>query len=176
MLAGTLKLRAALSECLDEAHRFTRDGLYKASLRGTDAYAAAEILLKGPDVPLPEGHSFFDNDGHERHDVRIRWWDPNARTYRKAALGMDGGEARLPDLPLTTDYQYRDDKPVFFGHYWLDGMPALSSSSAACLDFSVAKGGFLTAYRWSGERVLSPSNITYVPASRPRSAPIRSQP
>jgi hypothetical protein len=27
-----------------------------------------------------------------------------------------------------------------------------------------AKGGFLTAYRWSGEKALSPSNIIYAAA------------
>jgi hypothetical protein len=35
---------------------------------------------------------------------------------------------------------------------------------AACLDFSVAKEGILTAYRWSGEKVLSPNNMVYVSA------------
>jgi len=41
---------------------------------------------------------------------------------------------------------------------------AISGDYAACLDFSVAKEGFLTAYRWSGERVLSPKNLVYVSA------------
>jgi hypothetical protein len=154
-----------LSMCLDRTNRFTGEGFRKASQRGTSAYAAAEVLLKGPEIPLPDGHFFFDKDGHKRHDVRIPWWDPSAVTYRRAALGMDGDEAKLPDLPLTTDYHYEDDKPVFFGHYWLSGMPALSNSSAACLDFSVAKDGFLTAYRWSGEKALSSGNIVYVAAS-----------
>jgi hypothetical protein len=77
---------------------------------------------------------------------------------------MDGDEASLPDLPLTTAYHYKDKMPVFFGHYWLRGTPTLSNEYAACLDFSVAKGGFLTAYRWSGEKALSPSNIIYAAA------------
>ena len=77
---------------------------------------------------------------------------------------MEGDEATLPDLPVPTDYHYEEEKPVFFGHYWLSGTPKLSSTSAACLDFSVAKGGFLTAYRWSGEGSLSSSNIVYEPA------------
>jgi hypothetical protein len=34
----------------------------------------------------------------------------------------------------------------------------------ACLDFSVAKKGFLTAYRWSGDPELSPEHLVYVPA------------
>ncbi|MGY4255303.1 hypothetical protein ACVI1L_002371 [Bradyrhizobium sp. USDA 4516] len=159
--------QGALAGCLDPGHRFTQQGFRTANQRGTPAYQAAEVLLKGPEVPLPDGRFFFDKDGHRRQDVRIRWWDAAAVTYRTAALGMDGEETTLPDLPLVTDYQYKDETPVFFGHYWLRGEPSLSSEYAACLDFSVAKGGFLTAYRWSGERVLSPHNIAYVAAGFP---------
>jgi hypothetical protein len=154
-----------LADCLDSANRFTPEGLRQASLRGSNAYEAAEVLLKGPELPLPAGHFFSDKDGFKRKDVRIRWWDPEAVTFRNAALGMGGREASLPDLPITTDFHYKEQKPVFFGHYWLNGTPGLSSEHAACLDFSIANGGFLCAYRWSGEKVLSPTNIVYVSAS-----------
>ncbi|MGY3547097.1 metallophosphoesterase [Bradyrhizobium sp. USDA 4469] len=155
----------ALRDCLDCTNRFSQVGLQTANRPGSSAHKAAEILLKGPEVRLPGGRFFFDKDGHKRQDVRIRWWDPAAVTFRSAALGMEGDEASLPDLPLTTAYHYKDDKPVFFGHYWLGGTPTLSGEHAACLDFSVAKEGFLTAYRWSGERSLSPENIVYVKAN-----------
>ncbi|SFJ01768.1 metallophosphoesterase [Bradyrhizobium sp. Gha] len=157
--------QTALAGCLDASHRFTPEGFLLANRRGSAAYEAAEVLLKGPEIPLPPGHFFFDKDGYKRHHVRIRWWDPAAVTYRSAALGMDGKEADLPDLPLTRDYFYKDEKPVFFGHYWLRGKPALSNEYGCCLDFSVAKGGFLTAYRWSGEKTLSPNNLVYAAAS-----------
>jgi hypothetical protein len=94
----------------------------------------------------------------------LRWWDPGATTLRKAALGMDGMEAKLPDLRVTTDYHYAEKIPVFFGHYWLQGTPVISNDYAACLDFSVAKKGYLTAYRWSGESSLLPNNIVHVKA------------
>ncbi|WP_074130462.1 metallophosphoesterase [Bradyrhizobium sp. NAS96.2] len=149
----------SLDGCLDPGHRFTQEGFRAANQRGTPAYRAAEVLLKGPEVSLPDGRFFFDKDGHKRQDVRIRWWDPAAVTYRTAALGMDGEETSLPDLPLTADFHYQDKTPVFFGHYWLRGTPSLSNEYASCLDFSVAKGGFLTAYRWSGEKLLLPHNI-----------------
>jgi hypothetical protein len=77
---------------------------------------------------------------------------------------MEGHEESLPDLPVTTEYHYTEQVPVFFGHYWLRGVPALSSDYATRLDFSVAKEGFLTAYRWSGENVLLPNNIVCVSA------------
>ena len=129
----------------------------------SEAYGAAEILLKGPEAFLPDGRFFKDKQGHIRHEARLRWWDRNATTLRKAALGMEGHEESLPDLPVTTEFHYREMVPTFFGHYWLRGVPLLSSDYGARLDFSVAKG-FLTAYRWSGENILSPNNVVYVSA------------
>lgn len=154
----------ALLPHLDSFQRFTRDGLREASRKGSKAYRAAEVLLKGPEALLPDGMSFEDKQGHTRREVRLRWWDPDATTLRKAALGMDGAQDNLLDVPVTTEYRYAEKVPVFFGHYWLGGTPAISGDYTACLDFSVAKKGFLTAYRWSGERVLLPRNIVYVSA------------
>ncbi len=56
----------------------------------------ADILLKGPEQRLPEGIHFFDKDGHKREEVRLRWWDQEATTFRKAALGLDGREMNCP--------------------------------------------------------------------------------
>jgi hypothetical protein len=159
------RAQQALDPYLDPSQRFTSDGLRAAGRKGSEAYSAAEILLKGPEAFLPDGRSFKDKQGHIRHEARLRWWDPSATTLRKAALGMDGDEESLPDLPVTTEYHYTEQVPVFFGHYWLKGVPTLSSDHAICLDFSVAKEGFLMAYRWSGESRLSQHNIVYVNAN-----------
>jgi hypothetical protein len=47
--------------------------------------------------------------------------------------------------------------PVFIGYYWLpDSVPREPiAPNIACLDYSVAKGGRLTAYRWEGEQQLN---------------------
>jgi hypothetical protein len=159
-----LPAQRALKPYLDLSQRFAPDGLRAASSKGSEAYGAAEVLLKGPEAFLPDGLSFRDKQGDIRHEARLRWWDCNATTLRVAALGMEGNEESLPDLPVTTEYHYTEQVPVFFGHYWLRGVPTLSNDYAACLDFSVAKDGFLTAYRWSGEKVLAPGNLVYVSA------------
>ena len=96
--------------------------------------------------------------------MRINWWDLNATTFRKAAIGIDEKLDELPDLVLPADFIYRENTPVLFGHYWMNGEPKLTSSTAACLDFSVAKEGYLTAYRWYGEHELLPDNLIHVPA------------
>lgn len=54
-------------------------------------------------------------------------------------------------------------KPVFVGHYWLsDDQPEILADNVACLDYSVAKGGFLCAYRWQGEQKLKNDHFVWV--------------
>jgi hypothetical protein len=135
--------RGALVSFLDQHGRFTEAGILESYRFGSDAHAAVEILLKGPEQRLPEGIYFFDKDGHKREEVRLRWWDQGATTFRKAALGLEGREGELPDSVLPRDFRYHDSKPVFF---------------------SVAKEGYLTAYRWSGESELTENSLVSVPA------------
>ncbi|WP_202908495.1 metallophosphoesterase [Labrys sp. WJW] len=150
--------------CLDSAGRFHGEGLRKAYRSGTPEHLAADVLLKGPEVRLPSGHSFRDKDGHTRHEARLRWWDREATTFRLAALGLEDRRSELLDDPVPAECRYEEAIPVMFGHYWLSGRPQLLSPTASCLDFSVAKGGVLTAYRWSGESVLSNDNLVWVAA------------
>jgi hypothetical protein len=53
-------------------------------------------------------------------------------------------------------------KPIFVGHYWLTGTPELLSDKVACVDYSVAKGGKLVAYRWDSEPFLENSKLDWV--------------
>ena len=156
--------RAVLAPYLDRQNCFTEQGLRAAYVRGSPAYVAAEILLKGPEQQLPDGMSFRDKSGDERREVRLRWWDPDAITFKLAAIGIDDRLHELPDEDITTEFHYRHATPVLFGHYWMPGEPTMTHSTAACLDFSVARKGHLTAYRWSGEAELLPDNLVYVPA------------
>jgi hypothetical protein len=75
-----------------------------------------------------------------------------------------GCEDELPDSNLPRDFRYHGSTPVFFGHYWLNDRPRITAPNAACLDFSVAKKGYLTAYRWSGEVELLPDSLVSVPS------------
>lgn len=156
--------RAVLSEHLDKHNCFTDDGLRESLRRGSKAYAAAEILLKGPEQRLPHGMTFFDKGGHERQEVRLRWWDPSATTFRQAAIGLDDRLEQIPETALPNDFRYLGPKPVLFGHYWMQGDPTITHPKAGCLDFNVARGGYLTAYRWSGEQELLAANLAHVRA------------
>jgi hypothetical protein len=149
---------------LDYTGRLTDEGVHESYRHGSEAHSAIEILLKGPEERLPAGMHFFDKDGHKREEVRLRWWGPDPTTFRKAALEMEGREHEIPNSKLPTDYRYHDTKPVFFGHYWLKDQPRITAPNAACLDFSVAKEGYLTAYRWTGESKLTGDSLVSVPA------------
>ena len=137
--------------------RLRREDIAVAHQRGHPLREAVEVLLKGPEVELPQGSSFADKEGH----VRTRWWSPEAATYRDAYIGPP---ADIPDLPLARDRVPSPDRPTFIGHYWLgsDQAPAPLSSQVACVDYSVAKGGPLVAYRYDGERELSGDKFVVV--------------
>ena len=126
-------------------------------------FKAVEYLLKGIEIPLPDGHQFQDREGHTRRRVRVRWWDEEATTYRSAAMLSPTECAALPDLPIPAHARIaRMDKPVFFGHYWLTGAPVLQTPRHVCVDYSAGAGGPLVAYRFDGQRDLSPQNLVWV--------------
>jgi hypothetical protein len=126
-------------------------------------FKAVEGLTKGIEVRLPAGHEFRDKDGIVRNRVRVRWWDEEADTFRRAAMLSPAECEALPDQPLPMHARVSaPSKPVFFGHYWLTGTPSLQSRRAACLDYSAGKGGPLVAYRFDSEPELVPEHFVWV--------------
>lgn len=131
--------------------------------------SAISEVLKGVEWRLPAGRSFHDKEGNERHEARVTWWNvsPGDR-WPEIALGPPKMVDALPDTAIPSDYpflQYSENAPpVFFGHYWLCGDPTPLAENIACLDYSVAKGGHLVAYRWNGEQQLRRENFVAVAA------------
>jgi hypothetical protein len=138
----------------------TPEAVVAGSRKGSEVYEAIDVLLKGPEVSLG-GLVYLDKDGHPRSKARLQWWNRAGRSLRDLALIPAGScgpdDLPLPDLPdgpAPIDHVYAGDVPVFFGHYWRTGTPAISSPVATSVDFSVAKQGHLVAYRWEGEQRL----------------------
>ena len=127
-----------------------------ASRPGSMEFRTIEGLTKGLEIRLPAGHEFHDKDGHRRDNVRVRWWDASANTYRTAAILGSPARGALPETPIPewAMLGYRCETPVFFGHYWWSGTPQPQSDHVACVDYSAGKGGPLVAYRWEGESTL----------------------
>jgi len=136
------------------------------STKGHDDYHDLEILIKGPEIKMPDGLEYKDKDGIKRSSARFAWWDPEALTFDVAAripdncTTMEG--APFPTLPAElvpagNPSPYTDSIPLFFGHYWCDDDDEIISDHAMCVDYSAGKGGPLKAYRWNGESKLDPS-------------------
>ena len=137
----------------------TDEFLHSACLPGGSLFEPVEAILKGKEVTLPAGATFFDKDGHERLATRVKWYEPpDGHTYRTYAMASEPIASNLPlpeEIIQAAEPYPEDAKPVFVGHYWLSGArPELLRQNVACVDWSVAKGGFLCAYQWDGEREL----------------------
>ena len=152
---------------LNSDNTLTNDLYIKASKEGSKEYDAVEVLLKGMEIPLPEGSFFSDKDGNKRTDIRIKWWEEGANTYRDYAQVPDNQLHNIPDVELSGDVsnpQYpKEGKPVFVGHYWFSGTPEILTSNVACLDYSVANKEKLVCYRWQkGDTSLSNKQFIHV--------------
>lgn len=126
--------------------------LVEGSNRESLLFAALEIVLKGKEMELPSGESLVDKDGHRRTLARVRWYRPAAgETVSSYALPYfpELSPAPLPAKVVAEARPYPPAAPpVFFGHYWLtDPAPAALAPNVYCLDYSVAAGGFLCAFR-----------------------------
>ncbi len=149
-----------LVPALTTSHQLTPDVLVAAARKGSPEYEAIEVILKGPEVPLPEGVSAFVG-GKQRHEVRTRWWDADAITYRQSAI-LYGAAADLPDAGLPEVFRcgYEGRQPLFIGHYQMPGDPYLLAPRVACVDFPKARPhGCLVAYRFAGEPELDPAHF-----------------
>jgi hypothetical protein len=150
----------------------TDEFLYSACLRDEPLFEPVEAILKGKEASLPPGATFRDKDGHERAATRVKWYeDPQGHTYRTYAMASEPIESDLPlpDSVVEAAVPYPENaKPVFVGHYWLIGdRPELLRQNIACVDWSVAKGGFLCAYRWDGEQKLDAGKFVWTASPTP---------
>ncbi len=142
--------------------------LVAASKKGTDEYAAVEILLKGVEHTLPSGLSHRDKDGNERTEVRTWFFQKGLNKLKDIIVHPDQFDDEILNIPVSSEVLSGYDEsepPVFVGHYWMKKdeakHPAKLRENVACLDYSVAKGGYLVAYRWSGEQEIDNSNFVY---------------
>ena len=158
-----------IREVWTHGQRFDDNFIRRAYSKGDELYNALEIVTKGKEAELPEGIYFTDKDGHQRYSIRLKWFLPSeGQTYGSYALQSDPIDCNLPlrtespgEIPKSVGYA-ASEPPVFFGHYWLSSnQPARLASNIACLDYSVAKDGFLCAYRWDHEQEINNAKFVY---------------
>jgi|26BtaG_2_1085354.scaffolds.fasta_scaffold03372_6 hypothetical protein len=153
-------------------NRLTDDLIRESETEKGELYEAIEITLKGKEIKLPEGVSFEDKDKNKREDIRIKWWeDPSGMTYQDIGFhdlpGFATEEINRSQIKEIDNYK-KDDKNVFFGHYWLkvkdelNNKPTLFRGNICCLDYSVADKGHLVAYSIDDELLLDEQKFTVV--------------
>ncbi|MUG32705.1 metallophosphoesterase [Psychrobacter sanguinis] len=163
---------AVLKPYLTEDNRLTFEALQRSSQKHSPEYDALERVLKGVEVALPEGTSFTDKDGAVRHRMRVKWWQQPLQGERivdiaraaRSDLAQIPQQARVEDL----SFDLLTDKPIFVGHYWLNGEPEPLSPQVVCTDYSVAGQGHMTAYRFDTQQPLplcSDNFIQYKPSA-----------
>ena len=140
------------------------DFINRSAIKSNIEYNIVDELLKGKEIELPNDISFVDKNGIIRNKARVRWWlQPDHLTFKNYALGGEFPDTPLPqNFTESLEYYNPADVPVFFGHYWFEGPVKLATTNSCCLDFSVAGGGKLAAYRWDGEKQLDNNKLVYV--------------
>ena len=147
--------------------------LHRSRVPNSPEFAHCEILLKGAEGELPEGCCFTDKEKTVRTKMRLRWWLPaRGRTYHDLCMPAPTQTDKVPKEVVPASFEAlcpgypADAPPLFFGHYWLPfaDNAELIAPNVACLDFSVAKDGALSAYRWDGERRLSTEKMVFARA------------
>jgi hypothetical protein len=150
-------------------YKLDRKSLVNASSFGTAEFHAVEVLLKGVEVPLAsEEHFFKDTGGHTRKQVRVEWWHNDNQVLADVAMPRDTfansvwAQNYCVERQLLPGYDPLD-KPLFVGHYWMKSSQCEPlTKNIACLDYSIANGGKLAAYRWQGEKELTQDNFVAV--------------
>lgn len=146
---------------------------------GTREFRILDRLTRGTHLPLPQGVEIHSGDGFTRRSFRAHFWAREPRTWGDVIFQPDNLPGDLEARALTKEDQALlshyglEERPLFIGHYWCEGIPALPTANIACLDYSAVKFGRLVAYRWSGEARLDANHFVWVrvpqeEAARPR--------
>ena len=166
------KIIKASKKYLNNDNSLNQHFIVESATKSDDEFALYNIierLLKGVEIKLPYTHSFNDKDGKPRHHIRVKWWQQAKTTYKQLAFGYEPNIVNnIPDIDIPDDsiipFYGNDDKPVFFGHYWMNGTPELQKNNVCCVDYSAGKGEKLVCYSFSNhseEGRLDRSNFTW---------------
>ncbi len=121
------------------------------------------LLTKGVYLKMPSDLHVRNNKGVMPRSFRIKWWeDPKGKTFKDLSFES---KYTLPDYTVPVEilpgvHPYPEDAPLlFFGHYCRWNGPVIIKPNICCVDSCVTGTSNLTAYRWSGEKVLNPDNV-----------------
>ncbi|KPQ23715.1 MAG: Calcineurin-like phosphoesterase [Halomonas sp. HL-48] len=152
--------------CMDD------DFLVASTDPSTQAFRIIDRLTRGSHLPLPDNMAIHSGDGFTRRSFRTHFWSASPQCWGDVAFQPDNLPGDLEQRPLTDEerrqlsYYGPDQPPLFIGHYWCEGIPALPTGNIACLDYSAVKYGRLVAYRWQGEERLNADHFVWIQVDR----------
>src|SRR5690606_37395705 len=132
-------------------------------------------------ITLPQGVVIHSGVGFSRRTFRTHFWAHDPITWGDVVFQPDNLPQGLEGRPLSgeekaslSDYG-PDEPPLFIGHYWCEGIPALPAPTIACLDYSAVKYGRLVSYRhsfadYANTGRLDADNFIWVPVPRDANA------
>ena len=160
--------KKTLAPWTDATGALTAAGFMSAAQSYGSVRSARELFLNGPEKALPGGLSYRDADGIERTECRLAWWAggfPDV-SWRQAAILPKSVATRLPEAVLSPgDLEFHDEESddlLFFGHYSMGPFLRPLTAKHVCVDASIAHGGRLAAYRFSGEKTAKPEHLIEV--------------
>lgn len=145
-----------VSDIFREYYKFPKSELSKS----------ISILTKGVDMKMPGDLKVVNNKGVIPLSFRLSWWKkPEGKTFREMSFESKfklPGYTIPPEILPETFFYSKNEPPVFFGHYCRGRGPFIIKSNICCVDSCVSRTKVLTAYSWSGEKVLNQENLVHV--------------
>lgn len=131
-------------------------------------YQFLDRTLRGTSLKLPDNRSMTAKDGMVRQFFRTKFWAENPERYNDVVFQPDPLPEDIEHGLLSPEEKDQllfygpQEKPLFIGHYWMQGIPAPITPNIACLDYSAVKYGRLAAYRMDQETSLQMGKFTWV--------------
>lgn len=76
--------------------------------KGNNEYNWIENLLKGYELPMPDGHTYIDHTGIERDNFRARWFDLAPFGKLACELVFPAGNYHIPAAPVTEETEEKE--------------------------------------------------------------------
>ena len=143
-----------ISPYLNKNNQLDAETFVIAFDKTSELYKALSRLIRGATIKLSDDSSITDDFGKSHKNVRVKWWNNRFETwFDLLTRASDAEQAVAANMVLPKngldDLRYpKNARPVFFGHYWFQGVPAPLRHNMACLDYCACVGGELVAYDW----------------------------
>lgn len=135
-------------------------------------YQFLDRMLRGTSLKLPDERSIVSKDGMVRQFFRTKFWQHNPKNYHDVVFQPDPLPDDIEHALLSPEEKQQllfygpNEKPLFIGHYWMQGIPAPIAPNIVCLDYSAVKYGRLVAYRLDQEKLPQAKKFTWVRVER----------